>query len=342
MSFETYGDVKSYAMQMLSEEETETVFSQRLLPRWARQIRDRINEYHNWSWKEGLIRLTWPGVASREVAAVLYLPEDVGQILSMYPNNLSYREPVRIMDRWEFDQLRPGNTIGRGIDYLVQYGYYRVMVDNPSDAQLTVRATGTAADLTGLKAKIKGRDTNNDDIEEIIEFDGSGQTETTTTTFLGGPGLDGVRSFELESESVNTILNNNLSIGTVTLENSGVILERLAADQRQLARERKRTELYAQIGGPGTYQIAYYRRLRPFVSDLDSFMPELPNEFSDCIELGIMKHIAMFRQDWNAVGLIKMEWATRMRELVAWTNRAPGMKRRLMVNRQWGTRTNRR
>ncbi len=338
MAYQTFGEIKTFAMNMLSEEEQDQVFQQGLLSRWGTRVRDRINQWHSWMWKEGLIRLTWPGIATGGpgTAAVLYLPEDVDQILSMYPNNLSYREPVRILQRWEFDQLRPGNTIGRGIDYLVIFGYYSVKRDNPSTTQIDVEASG-AGNAENLQCRIVGRDQDNDAASEVVTLDALGQA-TTTKTFLGGPGLDGVTRCEIVKESLSGLTDP----GIVSFQSAGTELESLNADQGEVKKERRRTELYAQIGGPGTYQIAYYRRYKPLTSDSDPFLPEIPNEFADISEYGIMAQVATFRKEWESKRMYEAEFLVRMRELQAWANREPGMKRRLQVNRQWGTRTNRR
>lgn len=336
MAYRTFGEIKTFAMDMLSENELDTVFRQSLLPRWATRTRDRINQWHAWMWKEGLIRLTWPGQPDRSVSAILYLPEDVDQILSMYPNRISYREPVQILERWEFDQSRPGNTIGRGRDYLVLWGYYGVKLDNPATSVADVVATG-GVNAEGVRCRITGRDEGNDFAQEVVTLDASGLA-TTATTWLGGVGQDGIVRFEIDGSS----LVGKTDVGIITLENSGIELESLKADFGELSKERRRTELYAQIGAAGTYDVAYYRRLKPLRADSDAFLPELPNEFADIAEFGIMSMISHFRKEWDSKSENEREFMQRMRELVAWTNRKPGQKRRFTTNRQWGSRTARR
>ena len=336
MAYQTFGEVKTFAMNMLSENELDQVFQEGLLERWGTRARDRINQWHSWRWKEGSIQLTWPGVESREVAAVLYLPEDVDHILSMYPNNLSYREPVRILTRWSFDQTRPGNTIGRGVDYLVLFGYYSVKRDNPTTGVIDISAAGGAA-ADGMQVRVIGRDQDNEYAVEVVTLGGGG-VGSTTKTFLGGPGKDGVIACEILKESLEGLT----SPGLVTFDSSGTVLETLDADLGEVKKERRRTELYAQIGGPGLYTLAYYRRYKPLVQDSDPFLPEIPNEFTDCIEYQIMSQIATFRKEWESKRMYEAEFLIRMRELQAWSHREPGMKRRLLVNRQWGTRTGRR
>lgn len=340
MAYRTFGEIKTFAMDMLSEDEQNSVFQRGLLSRWATRTRDRINNWHSWTWKEGLIRLTWPGAAGGEVASVLYLPEDVGEIISMYPNNLSYREPVKIIQRWEFDHLRPGNSIGRGQDFLVLWGYYGVRLDNPSTGTLDVVATGaTPANAENIRARITGRDQNNDFAQEILTIPAGG-TVTSSKQYLGGAGRDGVVNFEIESSS---LVGKTPGYGPIELQRGGTTLESLDAEAGEISKERRRTELYAQTSSIGTYQVAYYRRFKPLRAESDQFLTEIPNEFADIPELGIMSQIAMFRKEWASRQQYEVEFHQRLRELVAWTNRADmGNKRRLGVNRQFGTRVSRR
>lgn len=334
MGYQSYGELKSYAMDMLSEEELDAVFQKNLLPRWAERTRDKINMHASFAWKEGSTRLTWPGISSSDpgqsITSVLYLPEDMDHILSMYPSNLSYRESVKILTRWEFDQDRPGNTIIGARDILVLWGYYGVKRDNPNTTQLTVNATG-GANSGGLQCLIVGRDQDNEAIQEKVTL--SGGTATTTKTFLGGVAADGVTRFSI----VKSTLEGLTGVGTVTLESVGVELESLDADAGEIAKERRRTELYAQIGGPGSYNIAYYRRAKPLGADSDMFLPELPHEFDDCVENGIMMHVSMFRKEWDTMQVYKAEFNERLKELRAWDNRNPGYKGTFTVRKQAGS-----
>lgn len=337
MAYRTFGEIQSYAMQMLSEEETDAVFANGLLTRWAERVRDRINQYSSFAWKQGNIRLTWPGLSSSDpgqpITSVLYLPEDVDQILSMYPSNLSYRESVKILNRWEFDQDRPGNTIIGARDILVLWGYYGVRRDNPNTTTLDITASG-GVNADGLQCVIVGRDADNEAIQETVTLssDDVPGTATTTKTFLGGVALDGVTRFSIVKSTLTPLTN----VGVVKLLSAGIELESLDADMGEVAKERRRTELYAQIGGPGAYNIAYYRRLKPLVSGSDLFLPELPNEFSDLPENGIMQQISMFRKETDMMAIYKAEFKERMRELIAWDNRQPGYKGKFTVRKQSG------
>lgn len=333
MSYETFGDIKSFAMEMLSEEETEDVFAQRLLPRWAKSVRDQINEHHAWEWKSGEVRLTWSGTNERDISSVLYLPEDIGQILSMYPDlNSNYRAPVQILRRWEYDQTRPGSTRGRGRDYLVLWGYYRCKRDNPANAVLDIAATGGAA-ADGVEVRVQGRTVDNDQTSEVVTLDAAGMGQTVTV-WLGGSRNDGVTSCEILPKS----LEGKTGVGFVEFKNGGIEMERLNADMGQVARERRRSELYAQRGQGGVYSVAYYRRLPPLSSNHDRFLPAIPNEFNDVIENGIMSWICRFRKERELANDYKLEFQYRLRALVAWDNRSPGYRPHVRVNRQFGSR----
>lgn len=336
MAYRTFGDIKTFAMDMLSEDELDSVFQAGLLSRWATRTRDRVNQWYDWTWKQALIRLTWPAAGTNNTS-VLMLPEDVGEIISLYPNNLSYREPVQILERWEFDQLRPGNSLGRGKDYLVLWGYYGVHTEPTSDGVLTIIATGgSPANAQNIKARITGRDTNNNYAQEIVTITVTGSV-TTSKSFLSGAGRDGVINFELDDAS---LANKIAGYGPIELRDSGsTVLQSLDAEAGELSKEHRRTELYAQVGGAGTYDVAYYRRFRPLRTDSDLYLPEIPNEFTDIAELGIMSQVAMFRKEWESRTIYELEFKQRLRELVAWSNRAPGMKKRLQVNRQVNRRS---
>lgn len=334
MAYRTFGELQTFAMEMLSEEETDAVFSGGLLNRWAQRVRDRINHYSSFTWKQGNIRLTWPGISSSEpaqpITSVLYLPEDVGEIQSMYPTSLAYREPVQIQTRWEFDQDRPGGTVVRGRDILVLWGYYGVRRDNPNTTTLDITASG-GINASGLKCVIVGRDQDNEAIQEEVELDDAGEA-FTVNTFLGGVAQDGVTRFSIVKSTLTPLTN----VGVVKLLSSGVELESLNADQGEIAKERRRTELYAQVSGPGQYEIAYFRRPKPLVAGSDLFLPELPNEFSDIPESGIMQLICMFRKETDMMAVYKAEFNERMKELIAWDNRRPGQKGRFTVRNQFG------
>ncbi len=332
MAYQTFGEIKTFAMDMLSEEEQDEVFQKNLLARWAQRTRDKINLHASFAWKEGSTRLTWPGLSSSDssqpITSVLYLPEDMDHILSMYPSNLSYRESVKILTRWEFDQDRPGNTIIGARDILVLWGYYGVKRDNPNTGQLTITSSATGTDSDGLQCFIRGRDADNEAIEEVVTL--ATGTATTTKTFLGGVALDGVTHFAVIKDSLTGLVD----AGTVKLFSGGVELESLNAAEGEVAKERRRTELYAQIGGPGSYNIAYYRRAKPLTQNADSFLPGLPNEFSDLPEDGIMMHVSMFRKEWDTMKVYKAEFNERMVELRGWDNRQPGYKGKFTVRKQ--------
>lgn len=336
MAYQTFGELKTYAMDMLSEEEQDAVFQKNLLARWAERTRDRINQWASFTWKEGSTRLTWPGIDfsnQQQITSVLYLPEDIDQILSMYPANLTYREAVKILKRWEFDQDRPGNTIVGARDILVLWGYYGVKRDNPTTGQLVVTAEGaTPANAENIVCRITGRDADNEEANEAVTLDVAG-TATTVKTYLGGTGLDGVRRFQLDRASLE---GKTAGYGPIVLRSGSTLLESLDAEAGEIGKERRRTELYAQIGGPGDYNLAYYRRYKSLTNDSDAFLPEMPNEFSDVVEDGMMMHICQFRKEWDAMGVFKASFHERLRELVAWDNRQPGYKGRFTVNRQSG------
>lgn len=336
MAYQTFAEAKTYAMEMLSEEETERVFTQNLLPRWATKVRDKINQWAAWKWKESKVTLAWPGVASGDIASVLYLPEYVDQILSMYPNRRGFRDSIKIVTQWEFDQGRPGIATDWGRDYLIIHGYYNVMRDNPANAPITITASG-GADAENLVCRVTGREaTTQHEIVEDVTLDVTGNG-TTTQSFRSGEG--GVRSCEIQKASLETILTASLSPGTVDFQNGGITIETLDADRTQIRHEHQRTELYGVTGGAtNDYTIAFYRRYNPITSDSDPFLPEIPNEFVDAIEAGIMAQICHFRREWDGKLAAEQEFKDAMTRLYAWTFRRPGQVQTVVANRQWASR----
>lgn len=333
MAYRTFADVKSFAMQMLSEDELNQVYQQGLLSRWATSVRDRVTEHHSWKWKEGELELTWPGNPGTSRGSMLYLPEYVGQILTITPTGAVGTRTIQIVDRWAFDDAwRYGRT---PTDALIIWGYYGVERDNPSTAALDIVATG-AANANGVRCLVVGIDQNGRQASEVVQLAGAG-TGTTTKQYLGGVGRDGVRIFQLDRAS----LVGKVNMGRIELRNGGTVIESLDADAGEIAHEHQKTELFVSGGISGaaaSFNIAYYRRYPELRTDSDLYLVDVPSEFSDIVEAGIMSRICAFRRDWPSKTQYEVEFKERLRDLVSWTNRAPGSKFYMSINKQWGGR----
>lgn len=311
---------------MLKEDENGVLADDALLARWADDIRDRILHWHPWTWSQDILdTLTWPDAGSTTTGSILYLPWQVGSILTAYPNQLS-DNPVTLMTRYEFDTYRLSNTAWRAEEILVQYGYYGVQADNPSAGTLTIASSGTTNAATVI-VRIEGRDANNEMIEEVVTLDANGDG-TSSNTYAAGPG--GVSNFELDKDSLVGITN----AGTITLTRSGTTLQRLNADISELRKEHHRTEMF---GGAGAYTVSFQRRYRPLQRDTDLMGP-IPNEFSSTVELGMLGWLAFYREELQLRQTLELEFRQRLKELQAFTNRKPGHKWPTRANRQWGRR----
>ncbi len=335
MSYRTVGQVKAYAAQMLHQSETATALAgstaegtQDLIERWMSLSFDRIVSHFSWSWLQDTRDFTWPTIVSGEQTSVFYLPDFVYRLLSLFPQSISYREPVLIMNRLQFDNARPGNTIGRGQDILVPFGYYGVSADPIAGV---VNLVSSVAGLdNGAQIRIEGLTGTGNNVRSSIEtvtLAGSG-TGVTATSFAGGQG--GVRRVSVVRGTVPTAGG-----GILTASTGGTTIETLDIS-REVAHEHIRTGLYAQIGGPCTYKCSYYRR--PYNVDDDNSYIDIPHEFHDLLELGIMSEHAKFRGEWANSAGIDRKYDERLRALRGWDNHQPGQKRRVKAAAQWGTR----
>lgn len=327
MAFRTIAEVKQFAAQMLSERETDTVLGgstalgdHNLLERWLQQTFDRFATWGDLRYYEDTIELTWGSGSSSEEGAVLYLPDYVSRILSIYPQEST--ETVEIIHAAEFDRLRPDI---RFRDVLVEWGYYNVERDMAAAGTLTATsASGSSAN--GLQVRIDGLTNASPGYTQIetVTLAGAG-TATTSATFKAGAG--GVRSINIVPGTVPTA-----GTGVVTITGGGGTMERLDANRERM-HEHIRTELFAPIGGVGTYKVRYYRR--PFNVTTSTDLVPVPEQFSDLMEIGIMKNLERFRGNVGNVTQLEAEWRQRMKEFMGWNNRRPGYRPVLGIASRW-------
>ncbi len=336
MASRTVAECKEYAAQNLHEDETDTVLggstadgTQDIIERWLTMSFDRIvTEGNGWRWLQDTRPFTWPTITAGENTSVLYLPDFVGRILSLYPSSLTPRDPVVIMQRLQFDALRTGSSIGRGQDILVLWGYYGVAADGVAGTvTATSSVTSSDEDLQVRIEGLTGTDVTARTAIETLTLDSNG-TATSTTSFSGGQG--GVRRVSIVPTTVPTAGG-----GIITVAQGGTTIETLDSS-REREHEHMRTELYAQIGSPGEYTVSYYRR--PFNVTADTDIIPIPHEFHDLMEMGIMRELSQFRGDWAAAGAIEARWQYRMKAFRAWSNQEPGQTRTVRAAKQWGSR----
>ena len=319
--------MKAYASQMLHEDETDAVLAgstaegtHDLLERWLTKSLARLWAWRQWNFLTDTIDLTWNGPTSEFEGAVLYLPNYVGRILSLYPQ--SSNTTVEVMEGYEFDRLRPNI---RNRDLLVVYGFYGVEADNPSAGTLVVTSDVAADADDGLQIRIEGLTDASPGYEQVETVTLASSTATTTNTWKAGAG--GVYRTYIVPGSLST------ASGIITIARGSTTLERLDSS-REIAHEHIRTELFAPISGTGTYSARFYRK-PPDPANSDDVI-QVPEHYQDLIELMMQKELERFRGNYDNAGKLEQEWRGRVRELQGWDNRAPGHRRRLTVVPQWG------
>lgn len=325
MSYRTVSDLKAYAAQMLHYDETDAVLAgstdegtHNLLDRWLTKSLARLWAWRRWNFLTDSIELPWTGASSEAEGVVLYLPNFVGRILSIYPQ--SANTAVELIDAYEFDRLRPNI---RNRDLVVVHGFYGVEADNPTAAAITATSSAGAGD-DGLQVRIEGLTNAVPGYTLIETVTLAAGTATTTNVFKAGVG-GVVRAYIVPSTTART--------GIITIANGGTTLERLDA-VRETAHEHIRTEMFAPISGSGTYLVRYYRKPPDPVNESDVI--QVPEHYQDLIELMMQKELERFRGNYGNAGQIEQEWRGRIRELQGWDNSKPGHRRRLTVVPQWG------
>lgn len=301
---QTLGLLKEFAARGLHEDPLDTRLTGILLPRWATQVAHRVNSYAKWRWNEAFGEFTWPA------SGILYLPEHVDYPLSIYPGtNVSYTGTIEIVSAQQFDRGRPDYTTD-GVIRLVVYGYYDIEADNPAANLIVV--TGVAADQ-GMQVLIEGLDANGRARREIVTLNAAG-TATTLLTFAAGQ--EGVRRAVIVTRAT-TAVAPAWGAGDIVVTSGGAVVATINSIYQNSVSCR-RTHLH---GASGAIPMRYSRRHRPLLRDSD--IVEVPQEFEEVIELGIMMRLALFKQNPDEAAAYKGMMDRMMDELKAWDNRQP-------------------
>lgn len=80
----------------------------------------------------------------------------------------------------------------------------------------------------------------------------------------------------------------------------------------------RRTQLF---GASGAIPVRYSRRHRPLVRDTD--VVEVPQEFEEVVELGLMMKIALFKKQADEAAAYRAMQDAGLEELKAWDDRQP-------------------
>lgn len=316
----TLGEIKQWATTELHEDPTDTDFLANVAV-WTRQGINKIVTYTDWKWNTGLVELTWPAATGEY--SVLYLPEYVDKILSLFPGANEGIGSVVIYNAWELDRYRPGVGTLLGRDYLVLFGRYWVEADMPAAGAIDFASDAGAAG-NDVQILIEGR-SNGRQVREIVTLAGLG-VGASAYNYDAGP--DGVRRIAL-------VGGTGAGTGVITATSGGADLAVLDSAWEKF-QQHVRTELYAGTSTT-TYTCRYYRRHRRVQEDADFI--DLPEEFDDILELYLAAKIGRFRNRIQDEHVSYMaEFNARLHEMIGWDNRQPGQKNHLRLRRQWPMR----
>ena len=331
MAYRSVGEITAYAIQMLHESETDPAIAgsttesrQDLAERWVTAAYDKIARFHSWSWLAETRNFSWPAGTPNN-GGVLYLPDFVYRLYSVYQENQNY--PVLLVDKRVFDRARPSSPINRGQDILIQWGHYGVENDVATAGAVTVTSDIAADADDGLQVQITGLTGTDSTARTLVETVTLAlSTATTTGSFATEPG--GVRRVNIVPDTVPTGGG-----GLITaVDAGGTTLERLDASRMPQEREHQhiRTELFAQSGSSSSYQVSYYRRT--FDVTVATDIIEMPQEFMNIMEDGVMINFHKFRGTWEAAKMMEMQRMQDLRELVGFSTKQPAIKRNLSVS----------
>ncbi|MHC4302807.1 MAG: hypothetical protein ACYS7Y_36580 [Planctomycetota bacterium] len=229
-----------YACNQLGEDPNDELILD-LLFDWVNEVKDEIVTWHRWRFLEAWGSVTVPS------SGVVYLPDYVDEVLSLWPSSLGYRRPSHEIGARTFDDAGPSTASGLA-DYNIPWGYYGVHADHDAAGAITVTSSAAGADnnmqvvIDGLNPTAIGNLLY--DQTETVTLAGAG-TATTSASFASG--VEGVRDVYIINSS-----RSGLTQGLITVTSaSGQVLVRLDSS-RELRKTFMRTELYPVSGG-GTY-----------------------------------------------------------------------------------------
>jgi hypothetical protein len=312
------GDIFTYALSHMSEDPTDAVWTANRF-NWLNTVKDHIVSYGKWRWLEGFGSVTVPA------AGVVYFPDYVWEIYSLWPSSYGFRRPVISIGGLTFDKAGPATAAGLS-DYQIHWGYYGVMADTTATGQITATSSAAAAD-NGMEIVVEGLDANGNDQIETITLAGLG-TATTVNNFLGGP--NGVRRVYINDSSLV-----GLTQGIVTVVDAGATqIERLNS-ALELYHEHIRSELYPITAGEiMTYR--YYRRVPDFRA-VDQVIP-MPREFKDIILWGFLWLAHDKAEGPNKGAYYEQKMNQRMDKMKWYEEKRPGHRRGFRPSRTYRTK----
>lgn len=309
------GELLAYAARQLTEDPNDPVFQENQFD-WINTVKDWIVSYGEWKWLQG-----WSQVTA-SAGGILYFPDYVWQVASMFPSNFGYRRPVQFIGGQQFDQAGPGLSAGLA-DYCTEWGYYGIAIDNPSSGTITVTSSAAAGD-NGMEVTIEGLDTTiaRNEIQETVTLAVLG-TATTTQSFQAG--VEGVRRIYVHHST-----RTGKTQGLITATRAGTELVRIHSS-RELHKEHIRAELYPS--SVSSYVYRFYRRVRDVI-DVDQLV-EIPRDYKDIFYEGLKWQIREFQGFKGEADSYRATMSMRLDDMKWKMGREPARRRGITPNQSY-------
>ncbi len=309
------GEMIDFSAKHLHEDPNDAVVTDLSLD-WINLIKDQVVTFGQWKWLE-----MW-GQLSIPTTGVVYFPDNVWQILSLFPSNFGYRRPVQFLGARQFDDAGPSVSAGLS-DYAMEWGYYGVSADVGTEGVITV-ATDSGSGDDGMQIVAEGLDASRNEQYETITI--SGASTAGTATWLAG--VDGVRRIYI-NRSTNT---SSLTQGIITVTDAGgSTIERLDSS-REIDHQHIRAELYPTTSGPA-FSFRAWRRV-PDVIARNNIIG-IPREYKDIFQYGLLSLVRDFQGAPGESDRYAARMMTRLTDMKFNQERQPGRRRGVHPNRSY-------
>ena len=324
------GGALGYAVRMMHEDPLDPRVVENQFE-WINTAKNFIVEFAQWKWLQAHGDIAIPSTG------ILYFPEYVWQVLSLYPTSLGYRRPAQFIGAYQFDSAGPGVSAGLS-DYAIEWGYYGCHEDVSVNSVITVTSNAAGTGDEGVQVTIEGRDTtaNRNFLVETVTLDGTSGANTATTTATFRSGADGVRRIFVINDSLSNADGSARTRGILSATDSaGTDLERLNMS-RELMHEHIRFEMYP-TSSSGTFTMRYYKRV-PDVISLDHVF-EIPLEYQDIYHYALRAQIAEYQR---GPGAGDGDWGKahgKLRSMIVRQERQPSRRRGITPNQSYRYRS---
>jgi len=322
------GGALDYAARMMHENPLDPRIVENQFE-WLNTAKNFIVEFSQWKWLQAHGTVTVPSTG------IVYFPEYVWQVLSLYPTSLGYRRPVQFIGAYQFDSAGPGISAGLS-DYAIEWGYYGCHADVSVDSAITVTSDAALTGDQNVQITVEGKDTSGNFLAETVTLDGTSgaNTATTTGTFLGA--ADGVRRIFAVFDTLFNADGTDRTRGILTATDSaGTSIERLNLT-REIAHEHIRVELYPTSAG-SDFTMRFFKRV-PDIISLNHVM-EIPLEYQDVYHWALRAQISEYQR---GPGAGDTDWGKayqKLRSMRIRQERQPSRRRGFTPNQSYRYRS---